>query len=236
MAYLYRVGGALSCLLNAMIGGDPSESLSLRIGRSIIVGGFWARVPIPRPLKAHFLRVARRTPADFKPSKYNAPEKSAQRWNTFYAGLPAGAVHTKGYISIVIERRAYLAHRLAWLYMTGEWPDSIDHINGGKADNRFENLRSVDNATNHRNMPRQRSNRSGATGVRWHKQVGKWNARIHTGGRGYSFGLYDRFEDAVAARKDAEERFGFHPNHGSLRPITRSKVAKPKTEAQTMPK
>lgn len=62
MAYLYQVGTALSCLANALIGGASDESLSLVIGRSIIAGGFWARFPIPRPLKAHFLRVARRTP------------------------------------------------------------------------------------------------------------------------------------------------------------------------------
>lgn len=59
-AYFYGVGTALSRLANALIGGDPSESLSLRIGRSIISGGFWNRVPFPRPLKAHFIRVARR--------------------------------------------------------------------------------------------------------------------------------------------------------------------------------
>ncbi|WP_040586089.1 hypothetical protein [Allomesorhizobium alhagi] len=60
MSYAYRVGSALSCLGNALIGGDPSESLSLVIGRSILASGFWSRVPLPGCLKAHFLRVARR--------------------------------------------------------------------------------------------------------------------------------------------------------------------------------
>lgn len=63
MLYAYRVGTALSCLGNALIGGLPDESLSLRIGRNIIAGGFWSSFPIPRPLKAHFLRVARRNPS-----------------------------------------------------------------------------------------------------------------------------------------------------------------------------
>ena len=60
MTYLYNVGGALSCLGNAVLGGDPSESMSLVIGRSILAGGFWSGVWIPGCLKAHFLRVARR--------------------------------------------------------------------------------------------------------------------------------------------------------------------------------
>lgn len=58
--YLYNLGNALSCLMNALIGGDASESLSLRIGRSILRDGLASRLPIPAPLRGHFIRVAKR--------------------------------------------------------------------------------------------------------------------------------------------------------------------------------
>lgn len=59
--YFYNVGSALSCLFNALIGGEADESLSLRIGRSILRGGLASRVWMPAGLKGHFVRVAKRS-------------------------------------------------------------------------------------------------------------------------------------------------------------------------------
>ncbi len=48
-----------------------------------------------------------------------------------------------GVITIVIDGTRYLAHRLAWLYVHGEYPYfDIQHINGIKTDNRITNLRA----------------------------------------------------------------------------------------------
>ena len=56
----------------------------------------------------------------------------------------AGCVDTTGYIVIRIDGMNYKAHRLAWIYVYGEWPnDLIDHINGINNDNRIENLELV---------------------------------------------------------------------------------------------
>jgi hypothetical protein len=62
----------------------------------------------------------------------------------------AGAICKKtGYMRITVSCQGYLAHRLAWLYMTGEWPTKIiDHKNKIRHDNRWENLRDVTNREN----------------------------------------------------------------------------------------
>ena len=72
------------------------------------------------------------------------------------AGDPAGFVRQNGdymFACIKVDGRIYRAHRLAWLYVTGEFPDNeIDHINGNPMDNRIENLRDatrMSNAQNH---------------------------------------------------------------------------------------
>lgn len=77
------------------------------------------------------------------------------------AGDKAGTLHPTGYLKIVIDKRAYNAHRLAWFYMTGEWPEfAIDHINGIKHDNRIDNLRKAnwsENAMNRKTDKRSQS-------------------------------------------------------------------------------
>lgn len=56
----------------------------------------------------------------------------------FHADTEAGTFHKQsGYILVGVDRKHYRAHRLAWLYMMGEWPSEVDHINGDRADNRW---------------------------------------------------------------------------------------------------
>jgi len=95
------------------------------------------------------------------------------------------------YISIMIDRTGYRAHRLAWLYMTGEWPEnSIDHINGDGLDNSFRNLRDVDNFVNLQNQTRPHSrNKTGYLGVS--QQGDKFRPRLRVDGRNISFGMFD---------------------------------------------
>jgi hypothetical protein len=97
-------------------------------------------------------------------------------------GTRAGSKHSAGYWAIAIHNRKQLAHRLAWAYVTGEWPlEHIDHINGNKLDNRFCNLRQVSRFGNLQNMRKAtKKNTIGLLGVSAHQ--GKWRAQIMTTG------------------------------------------------------
>lgn len=119
-----------------------------------------------------------------------------------------------GYICVSINDKTYLAHRIIWLWMTGEWPSSVDHINHNPADNRWENLREVAHSDNMKNQKRNKTNTSGHAGVYWHKGAGKWMASLKTKGKCNYLGVFTSVGDAVAARKAAERQYGFHNNHG----------------------
>ena len=137
------------------------------------------------------------------------------RDNTIKKGMAAGALNYGGYIVIGINREHYLAHRLAWLYVHGEWPeDQIDHINHSPADNRIENLREVSSGGNSLNISLQGRSLTKITGVHWHKSHNRWQAHIKKGGEDHYLGLHADFFNACCARKSAEHKLGFHKNHG----------------------
>jgi hypothetical protein len=123
------------------------------------------------------------------------------------AGSRAGKRHHIGYIRIAIERRTYMAHRLAWLYIHGVWPQGItDHINRDRADNRIANLREATYTLNMANTPIQKHNVSGFKGVVFRKDRKKWKASIRANGRYYYIGLFDTPEAAHDAYFAAAKR------------------------------
>ena len=118
------------------------------------------------------------------------------------AGDTAGAKHHTGYIEIGINQRRYYAHRLAYLYMMGEMPNSeMDHINKIGDDNRWSNLRQASRSQNNANRNKPRNNKSGYRGVCWHKRHKKWLARIGYGGKKIYLGYYDTPKEAHEAYK-----------------------------------
>ncbi len=143
-------------------------------------------------------------------------EAKAKTWNIRYAGKEAfTSLHNRGYIQAGLLGRGYLAHRVAWLLATGSWPtDQIDHINGNRADNRIINLREVSNLENAKNMTLSKRNKSGVCGVFWLNHINKWWASIRVDGVRKNLGYFADFHDACEARKQAEQKHGFHPNHG----------------------
>jgi len=124
-------------------------------------------------------------------------------------GCCAGRVNDQGYFHIGIFGRNYKSHRLAWLYVYGEWPErDLDHINGDRADNRIANLRLATRAQNAANKRRHRTNFSGFKGVSFHPKTKKWRAIICQGGHSFHLGLFESKEEAHAAYcYVAKERF-----------------------------
>lgn len=136
--------------------------------------------------------------------------------NRIKAGDFAGTESGNGYISIKIKSKAYLAHRLAWLYMTGKWPKcQIDHDNHIRQDNRWINLFEATNIENSRNRSLSKKNTSGFNGVSWMKGSKRWRAQIRVDGRLIILGLFSDINLAVLARKEADIKYGFSTNHGS---------------------
>jgi hypothetical protein len=130
------------------------------------------------------------------------------------AGDSAGC-KANGYIQVRFLGKLYYAHRLAYYLMTGTEPaGEIDHINGDTTDNRWNNLRVVTGTVNQRNASRPRNNTSGVNGVSWDSRKKKWKAAITVDRKSIFLGYFNNIDDAAAARKKADEQYGFHPNHG----------------------
>jgi hypothetical protein len=115
---------------------------------------------------------------------------SSKRWNETYAGKRACRSGPKGYLIVSLCDKAWLAHRIAWLIVTGEWPAyQVDHINGDKSDNRWSNLRAANNSQNHANIGLLSSNTSGLKGVVRTRR--KWGAQIQVSKKNLWLGNFD---------------------------------------------
>ena len=127
----------------------------------------------------------------------------------------AGCDNGNGYLRITLDGASHYSHRLAWLYITGEWPkDQIDHINHIRDDNRWGNIREVTHQENQMNRSISPNNTSGVTGVHWDKCARKWRAKIKREGKTINIGLFDCRLEAAKERLAAEMDHGLYKKHG----------------------
>jgi hypothetical protein len=110
--------------------------------------------------------------------------------------------------SITVRGRAYLEHRLAWLWMTGEWPaDQVDHIDLDRSNNRWANLRQATGAQNCWNHRVRRDSTTGLKGVLTVKKGLRFTARITAHNRNYYLGCFKTAEEAHEAYCRAVKQF-----------------------------
>lgn len=154
------------------------------------------------------------TQARLKELLHYDPESGIFTWlkavsNALDILKPAGHLNNCGYIIIAIDRRKYVAHKLAWLYMTGHLPDHvIDHINNNRADNKWSNLREATRQQNQWNRPVGINNATGLKGA--YKFKNKFKSYI-------GLGTFDTAIEAANAYKEAAIKLHGEFLHKSLK-------------------
>lgn len=143
------------------------------------------------------------------------PESGVFSWkltptNSVKVGASAGSL-SHGYIRIMVDGKHYHAHRLAFLWMEGYFPENdVDHINRIKDDNRWCNLREVSRSCNIRNTGNPSTNTSGVKGVSWNKRDNKWQTMISVKGKQHNLGYFESLDNAVFARYNKEKELNWN--------------------------
>lgn len=140
--------------------------------------------------------------------------KKLPKYSRASIGDEVGSIDAEGYRRLNMNKYRKLAHRVIWYCEKGYEPKYLDHINGIKDDNRLCNLRDVSHQDNCRNHSKSKANTSGITGVNFHIGKQKWCASIGVNRKHINLGTFECKEDAIKARKQAEQDYGFHENHG----------------------
>jgi hypothetical protein len=137
--------------------------------------------------------------------------RTINSWNARYTDTVAGSVKSNGYIEVHLQAKMYKAHRVVWVWMTGEWPaKQIDHINLNRSDNRWANLREATHSENQRNALAFKSNALGVRGV--HCAHGRFIAQIDINGKHIYLGSRATLKEAAklyqAAIAEHHGKFG----------------------------
>lgn len=154
-----------------------------------------------------------------KAFKYN-PETGNLTYRFTQAAGKTGEIatinHSGGYLSVRINGKDYLTHRIIWLYMKGYLPLQIDHINHVRDDNRWINLREVSNRENHLNESIPNNSTTNVLGVSLIKATNRFRAYIVIHNKQIHLGVFNTLNEARIARCEANIKYSFHENHGSV--------------------
>ena len=161
--------------------------------------------PLTKPLfqRNNSMATANLTAQRLRELLHYNPETGAFRWHNPHGKAQrkpfAGSRDSSGYTKIGIAGQDYRAHRLAWLYVHGDWPrGQLDHIDGNPSNNALNNLRDVSQYVNQQNQRGAHADsKHGLMGVT--KRPTGWMARINTGGVHRYLGIFPSQESAHAA-------------------------------------
>ena len=130
-------------------------------------------------------------------------------------GSRAGTHNPRGYITIVIKRKSYLAHRLIFLMFNGWLPEFIDHADLNRKNNRIENLRAATRAQNNFNCGVRKHSLSGVKHVGWVPRLNKWLVRMRVNGKNTHLGVFEDIELAKFVASEYRDKYhGEFANHG----------------------
>lgn len=121
-----------------------------------------------------------------------------------------------GYLSVMIDGKNWMSHRLIYLIHHGYMPNIIDHLNNDRSDNRIENLREANNQTNAYNQIMKRNNKSGIKGVSWNKDRKKWAVRVNHNKKTYQKYVQDLELAELVAIEMRDKLHQQFANHGVL--------------------
>jgi hypothetical protein len=129
------------------------------------------------------------------------------RGNRAYDAVVGSKLHLpraySDYLTVWADGRSWLLHHIIVLWMTGELPKEVDHVNRDGLDNRWNNLRVATSSENACNKRRYKNNKSGYKGVAFRKDAGRWCAYVNVNGKRTYLGLFLSAEGAAVARERA---------------------------------
>lgn len=126
-------------------------------------------------------------------------------------GKEIGTRDTRGYTVMTVDGKTQLAHRLAWLYVHGYWPEfHVDHINGDTEDNRISNLREATAKQNVENQKLHKNNKTGFRGVTFRESSGRFLAYVKHHRKQIFCGSFATAEEASTAVKAKQNELYTH--------------------------
>jgi hypothetical protein len=123
------------------------------------------------------------------------------KYNNNLVGKKTGTKDVDGRIRVRVDKKTYRSYRLAWLYMTGEWPkNDIDHIDGNPGNDKWANLRDISRGENVRNQK--------SKGYRWNSERQKWECRYMLNYKTIFVGRFETEQEAKTAYEKAIKEAG----------------------------
>lgn len=142
-----------------------------------------------------------------RPADHFLDARTTKIWNTVNEGKTAGHLASQGYVRVWIDGKRYMAHCLAWVIKTGEWPRrEIDHRDLDKSNNRWTNLRESTTSQNHFNIGLTASNKTGFKGVCYESSRNQYRAAVMIAGKTIFLGRFATPEEAHQAYCEAAQK------------------------------